>query len=865
MPSAVTMILVGVKSLPMTLWLGKADKGQYQISLSNLPMVKECLRYYFTVINTDGKFRYPESGYYGAWFDGNLANAKFPNIPGVDTGGYWVCYDNWLEEKPRSPLKATPSALNLPPSVGETFRAELGPGLGPWGPIAIAQDGFWMAALPLPRTNSTMGKVFIPTIPYGPIFDKAEIRYGNSVPGIPLRGYYAGDVHNGHLASSSDGKNLVVAQSFGGILRSDDSGASWSNAGTKSYWARVASSSDGVKLVAVERLNPSARLGSIFTSADSGLTWRRQEGAPVAMWSGVASSSNGSHLVAVQFSVGSKQPGYIFTSSDSGFSWHQSDIDWAFWAAVASSSDGSKIVAVQEAMERAYPTDLGCIWTSGDYGQTWVRQRGAGEASWRDVASSSDGMKLVAVQGIGDKAPWNLPGAILTSEDAGSTWKQQYGAGTGNWNAVASSADGITIAAAQYMDQTRRPGSILVSINSGLTWIPVLSAGTAYWSGIALSDDGFKLTALKEADQYGRGSIFTSSYIMGGLSRSRRVLGNSNWHSFGETTLLVGDWAAVIHSGFWDALVAVQRRDSSGDPGSIYVSFDYGSGWYIQDNEGAGKGYWAGVATASLAPVVVALQKLNSSGLPGSIFVSHNFNSISRDYTQPNWARADSAGTAYWGAAALSGDGSQIAAVQIMDNSGLPGYIVMSYDSGSSWYRQDGAGRAYWSGIVCSHGGSRLVAIQNMSSSGQPGSIVMSNDSGRTWNIQVTAGTAYWAAIASSADTSVLAAVQSMDDSGRPGSIFISQDYGVHWTRDPVFPQAQWAGVAVAGDGSVFMAAPGGNSSGGIHIGIFRPFPPIGVVVAAGAAAGVAAGVGIGKFFVGLRPRGSRNDTSLIE
>jgi photosystem II stability/assembly factor-like uncharacterized protein len=84
--------------------------------------------------------------------------------------------------------------------------------------------------------------------------------------------------------------------------------------------------------------------GSIYISADSGITWTAT--ATSAQWSSVASSADGSHLAAV-YNV--TAAGYIYTSSDSGVTWAQRtsapNLDWA---GVAMSADGSQIVAVPD-------------------------------------------------------------------------------------------------------------------------------------------------------------------------------------------------------------------------------------------------------------------------------------------------------------------------------------------------------------------------------------------------------------------------------------------------------------------------------------------------------------------------------------
>lgn len=88
--------------------------------------------------------------------------------------------------------------------------------------------------------------------------------------------------------------------------------------------------------------------------------------------------------------------------------------------------------------------------------------------AWRDVASSSDGTKLVAVVNMGQ---------IYTSTDAGATWTARDTIRT--WHRVASSASGSKLVAVTF------GGQIYTSTDSGLSWTPRES--TRYWSGIASS------------------------------------------------------------------------------------------------------------------------------------------------------------------------------------------------------------------------------------------------------------------------------------------------------------------------------------------------------------------------------------------
>lgn len=82
---------------------------------------------------------------------------------------------------------------------------------------------------------------------------------------------------------------------------------------------------------------------------------------------------------------------------------------------------------------------------------TWT-QRGAAR-EWSDVASSADGMRLVAAS----------PQGLYTSSDAGVTWTAREI--TQNWQGVASSADGAKLVATVY------GGQIHTSTDAGVTWV----------------------------------------------------------------------------------------------------------------------------------------------------------------------------------------------------------------------------------------------------------------------------------------------------------------------------------------------------------------------------------------------------------
>jgi photosystem II stability/assembly factor-like uncharacterized protein len=112
----------------------------------------------------------------------------------------------------------------------------------------------------------------------------------------------------------------------------------------------VASDATGTHLVAVG--------SSIWTSADSGKTWTRQNGPPPnqATWSSVASDSTGTHPIVAARCTGFS--GDIWTSADAGSMWTNATAGTAasgqFWKSVATNATGDAFIAVDE---------TGDIWT----------------------------------------------------------------------------------------------------------------------------------------------------------------------------------------------------------------------------------------------------------------------------------------------------------------------------------------------------------------------------------------------------------------------------------------------------------------------------------------------------------------------
>ncbi|SEK78699.1 Uncharacterized protein SAMN05216359_10377 [Roseateles sp. YR242] len=267
------------------------------------------------------------------------------------------------------------------------------------------------------------------------------------------------------VAMSADGTRQVAATS-GDLYVSTDTGGTWVQRLAGQPWSGVASSSDGMKLVAV------TNGGAIYHSADGGQTW--SDDGTARAWSAVASSADGQHLVAVAYL------GAIWTSADGGASWSSHESNRA-WRAVSSSSDGRVLVAGTNGAQLYVSTDYGATWTARASGQYW----------W-GLASSADGQRLYASVDTG---------TIWMSNDYGTTWEAQ---GTSRaWRGITTSSDG------RFVVATTSGGTVYQSTDSGTTWQSSADGGA--WTAVASSSDGLTLLASKSGGALYGGSRRSST------------------------------------------------------------------------------------------------------------------------------------------------------------------------------------------------------------------------------------------------------------------------------------------------------------------------------------------------------------------
>jgi hypothetical protein len=272
------------------------------------------------------------------------------------------------------------------------------------------------------------------------------------------------------------------------------------------------------------------------------------------------------------------------------------------WDSVASSSDGTKLVAVDG--------PDGIIITSTNSGKTWTQAGSTNlplSSIWQSIASSSDGAKLVTAEF-----------GIFTSTNSGATWTQASSPQYLNALVVASSSDGIKLVEAGE-------GGIYTSTNSGMTWNPTSETDNYYWNSVASSSDGTTLAAVVAF-----GHIYTST--------NSGVTWNIYW--------LTLNWQSIASSSDGTKLVAASA--GSGPYGTsedgIYTSTNSGTTWTKTSAPHMG---WLSVASSAdgnkLAAVVDG----------GGIYASTN--------SGATWTQT-SAPYAGWQSIASSSDGNKLVA-----------------------------------------------------------------------------------------------------------------------------------------------------------------------------------------------------------
>lgn len=320
--------------------------------------------------------------------------------------------------------------------------------------------------------------------------------------------------------------------------------------------------------------------------------------------------------------------------------------------------------------------------TPNTLAQTWT-QTSAPTNVWSVVACSADGSKIYACAGgslLG--LSQNAITPIYTSPDGGLTWSRTA-APSNYWASVVTSADGMKVAAV-----ANNAGPLCTSSDGGLTWVTNLSPAKT-WTAIACSFDGFHLYA--------------------------STLQNSTLYSsanFGTTwqTQSVGWIGGLASSANGSRLAAITTT-------SISISTNSGRTWSVSLSANPP----ISIACSADGKVLVATADF------GRIFTSTNYGAswVTNNLSVPNGI-----GGGTWLNAAVSADGSKIAAIGWRSSAGQYGYIYTSTNFGQTW-SSNAVPVAWWSTVCSSADGNKIMAAYFLTN-GPPNRGI----TGRIWSSQ---------------------------------------------------------------------------------------------------------------------------------
>lgn len=293
-----------------------------------------------------------------------------------------------------------------------------------------------------------------------------------------------------YVASSADGTKLFASVMYGGIWRSQDSGATWMKTSVSEIgWGRLACSADGNILFAVSDTYSATNL-LFCASTNSGLTWTSTNifTAPnPGVWRSLVCSADGSKMSAQFFA----KTDFFCTSSNFGVNLVISILTNGIWGAAICSADGNRLIVVGT---------NSCISTNA--GVNWVVTNSLPDPHYLiaigTIAASADGIRLIGAPV--NSAVGGYP--IFISTNGGFAWTETTAPFMSRM-ALASSADGSRLAAVGVGPNPMGsigpgiPEPIYTSTNSGVTW-KSNNAPTNFWKSIASSADGNKLVAAIE-------------------------------------------------------------------------------------------------------------------------------------------------------------------------------------------------------------------------------------------------------------------------------------------------------------------------------------------------------------------------------
>jgi hypothetical protein len=566
-------------------------------------------------------------------------------------------------------------------------------------------------------------------------------------------------------------------------------GASWLDITNPSQtWGAVSMSNDGKFMLA-----PTNVQLSVYLSKNSGSSWAVISDLPAMYWSASAVSGTGQYMYAVNTGDGGNNGGgTVFLSNNFGASWSPSpapQTGFNQWSGITTDASGINLVLIN------YD---GYIYYSSDSGASWTQSTGAPVALWNDVASSSSGQYVAAVnagditncaESIYASTTYGQSFYVLPPPSESSCFSMVSLNSNGSLAIVGNSGYDMYIGTDIFSPvPTPRPTSIPTRNPTAVptkrpTFYPTYATDT---SAVTFSTASLGAYAFTGAAISSSGTYLAVSVESG--SESGVWISSNNGVTWTASSLPPG-----TSSASWDVLrmssTGQYMAVASNNGMSIYYSNDYGQDWYPSEAPAL---KWEALAVSSSGQYVYV--NIGPTTPPAVIYMSTDYGEI---------FNPTESGTEQWTDMAICGtvayagtEGGKLYSSSV----GTLQWTVVSQDVGE------------WLGIACNTAGSLMIAGLALDSAvSELPSLYTSKDNGVTWSVMSSPPSEYFGGVVGSSDLSVLASVGAnldYDDLNFEG-LYVSVNSGSTWELTSAPTYAGITALAMTSDGSTLVVAAG--------------------------------------------------------
>gem|GEM_PF-626667 len=438
------------------------------------------------------------------------------------------------------------------------------------------------------------------------------------------------------------------------------------------------------------------------------------------------------------------------------------------WTSITSSDNGKYLAATENSSHGT----TGNIWTSDDYGLTWIVRNTSVAADWQHIDSSPNGQYIAASAKNGSNQQ------IYASINFGVTWNQLESVTGGGYFLLSIYNPNKLIAA-------QDEGSVVYDYNLAL-------------NSRSTSDHGFPIKAIDVSAGTIR-SLFRYNTVSSNIYRSPfvgyTVTGITTAKPFFYDRSFSGIFAVT---GYFGNTHGIYNNDSQNHIWITDTWAKIGDGSSIKTS--AGDHSWTGLKISDDGAYVFATE--NSSGTSGTGGIHVNTNPASFTSWNNNIFNISSTTTTRaWTGITSDYTGENIAAITAGED------IWTGSGSGSNW-NWSRQGLRTWTGIACSSDG-KFIAACDGGAGAHGGYIHISTEGGTIWSMvkKDSGGNSMqkrWKSIAISrmagAEGACVYAVET------DGTIYRSMNYGVDWRFIVENNIGDWCKITTSQDGKYVYA-----------------------------------------------------------